>query len=228
MAHERAEALKPKLATLAIVVPEAPRRLPGIEVTCDGKVVEPGQWGVPLPVDKGRHVIGVTATGRERGERVAEVPADGVARTVTVDPPAAVAPPEPKRSVVPTVVLGTLAAGGLISGVVFTALLSATNSAADAVHAKIVAHHGSCAFPGTLGYDDLCPDLVAKGKTENMFYDAAVGAFVVGGAAAAGTALYLLWPSLRPKTAAPRVVRDIRLMPILGPNSHGLLVSGSF
>src|SRR5580704_7229713 len=38
-AQQQAQELRPKLATLAIVVPGAVRALPGIEITCDGKVV---------------------------------------------------------------------------------------------------------------------------------------------------------------------------------------------
>jgi hypothetical protein len=234
-AQQRAQELAPKLATLAIVVPAAVRALPGLEITRDGKVVDPAQWGVPVPVDKGRHVIGVTATGRERAEWVKEVEADGVAKAVLVDPPgvaAPAAPPvvpaEPKRSVVPAVVLGTVGAAGITSGIVFSALLAWKNSQAATAHAMIVARAGTC-ISYVASYDYVwCPQLVAAGNAANKFYDAAVGAFVVGGAAAAGTALYLLWPSFRTKTAEPPAARDVRLTPILGPNGGGLVLSGSF
>jgi len=55
--------LKPKLAQLTIVVPEAMRGLPGLEVKRDDVTVGAAQWGVRLPVDKGRHAVVVTATG---------------------------------------------------------------------------------------------------------------------------------------------------------------------
>jgi hypothetical protein len=143
---------------------------------------------------------------------------NGVAKAVTVEPPPG-APAEPKRSVAPACVLGALAAGGIGSGIVFSALLAWKNSDAAAAHAMIVAHHGNC-IPGTAGYDPTCAALVAAGNAADLWYDAAVGAFVAGGVSAAGTALYLLWPSLQPKT-------DLRLMPILG-TQHGVLLSGSF
>src|SRR5262249_52344626 len=43
-AHDRAEALEPKLARLTIVVPDAVRALPELEIRHDGLVVGPAQW----------------------------------------------------------------------------------------------------------------------------------------------------------------------------------------
>jgi hypothetical protein len=337
-AQQRAQELAPKLASLAIVVPGAVRALPGLEITRDGKVIDPAQWGVPVPVDKGRHVIGVTATGRGRSEEVEEVEADGMAKAVLVDPPGAVGPPappvapaEPKRSVVPVVVLGVLAvggiasgigfsalstsnnqaaiarratlsareedpdhclsggcpyandptfqsytkaagtfqgaavgsfvvggaaaagtvvyllwpsprwngaplapvvggiaAGGLVAGIAFSVLLVGANSEATTAYKMIVARSGTC-LPNVGGYDSLwCPQLVSAQNAALIFHDALVGTFVVGGAAAAGTALYLLWPSLRSNTAEPPAVRDVRLTPIPARNGGGLVLSGSF
>ena len=45
-AHDRAAALRPKLATVTIVVPDAVRALPGLEIKCDDKVVEPAETAV--------------------------------------------------------------------------------------------------------------------------------------------------------------------------------------
>jgi hypothetical protein len=115
-AHDRAEALKPRLATLTIIVPATVRARPGLEIRCDDRVVEPAQWGVPLPVDRGRHVIVATAT--VRGEQPEVIEADGATKTVTIVQPASVTPPSAvtppvsaKRSVAPAVVLGLLAGG---------------------------------------------------------------------------------------------------------------------
>jgi hypothetical protein len=236
-AHARVEALKPALATLTLIVPDAVRALPGVAVTCDDKVVEPAQWGVPLPMDKGRHVIVLTATGTERGEWVEEIDADGARKrftfaqptVVNVTPPAK--PPEPpgsKRSVVPAVVLGLLAAGGIGTGIAFEVVASSKYSTGAALGALITARHGTC-IPNVGGYDDLyCPGLQSDLHAYVTFGDAAVGAFVAGGAAAAGTALYLLWPSPSAKTVGPAAFRDLRLTPILGPTGNGLLVSGQF
>jgi hypothetical protein len=234
-AHERMEALKPKLAMLTILVPDAVRALPGLEVTCDGKIVEAAQWGIPLPVDKGRHVIAMAAHRMPRNERVEEIEADGAVRTVTIEPPTGVMapsvaePPEPsRRSVAPAVVLGVLAAGGIASGIAFARLSASNYADAEAVEAALTASRASC-VSGTLSYDaKLCSDLQAKANAYVTFHNVAVGAFIAGGAAAAGTALYLLWPAASANKTNRSVVHDVRLMPILSPTGNGLLVSGRF
>lgn len=156
---------------------------------------------------------------------------DGVAPGNTADEPwagKAVAPPtrlnvtraakspESKRSVVPAVVLGVLWAGGIGSGIAFG--LVSFNVDLLLARSIIVARHGTC-MPNVGGYDARwCPELQREVNAYVTFADASIGAFVVGGAAAVATALYLLWPS----------PRDIRLAPILSPSARGLVVSGSF
>src|SRR5206468_8198931 len=46
-AHQRADALRPRLATIALVIPPDVAATPGIEVTRDGHAVGRAQWGVP-------------------------------------------------------------------------------------------------------------------------------------------------------------------------------------
>jgi hypothetical protein len=86
-AHQRAEALKPRLAQLKITVPSELRALPGLAVSRDGIPVGAAQWDLSLPVDKGKHVIVATASGRERWEKTIEIPSDGAAETVTIEVP---------------------------------------------------------------------------------------------------------------------------------------------
>jgi hypothetical protein len=235
-AHDRVEALKPKLAMLTIVVPDGVRTLPGIEITCDDKVVEVAQWGVPRPVDKGRQVIVVTASGMERGEQVEVIESDGVMRTVTIDQPARVKlpadevkPPESRRSAAPAVVLGLLAAGGIGTGIGLRVLSASIRSQAVALGSAITTppNYGWC-VPQWLSYDQRCPALQNKIDAEARYYNIATGTFIAGGAAAAGTILYILWPSPRPKAAVLSAAHAVRLTPILGPTGSGLLVSGSF
>ena len=129
-------------------------------------------------------------------------------------PPAPAAPPPPEpRSVVPAVVLGVLAAGGIGSGIGFLMLSASRYSASLAVVANIKAAHGGCVYSYS-DYDSLCPLYYANLNSANAYQDVATGAFLAGGAAAAATVLYLLWPHLR-------------LTPVLGPTT-GLLVAGSF
>jgi hypothetical protein len=95
-ATQRAAALEPKLATLAITVgPSAD--VPSLKIERDGIAVERSAWGTAVPLDPGPHTLGATATGKKAWTRKIDVPA---ARNVLVDVPALesdapIAPPPP-------------------------------------------------------------------------------------------------------------------------------------
>lgn len=101
VAKGRAEALRPKLATLTVVVPEAARALPGLAIERDGIPVGPAQWGSAIPVDRGEHVVVVTAPSRPRMEKRVAIDADGAASVVDIgaliEQPAAEEPPREER-----------------------------------------------------------------------------------------------------------------------------------
>lgn len=84
-AAKKAAELRPRLATLRIEVPAEVRALPGLAITRDGAPLDEAQWGTPLPVDKGRHTVVMTAAGKPSWERGIEIQADGEAATVTVE-----------------------------------------------------------------------------------------------------------------------------------------------
>jgi hypothetical protein len=63
-AGERAAALRPRLSTLAIVVPDALRALAGLGVKRNGNVVAEAEWGVAVPLDGGTYTITATAPAR--------------------------------------------------------------------------------------------------------------------------------------------------------------------
>jgi hypothetical protein len=137
------------------------------------------------------------------------------------------APPDSKRSAGPAVALGVLAAGAIGAGVAFQVEAASYKSSASALATSITSNHGAC-NPLYDNYDFVyCPVLLAKSNASTTFQGAATGAFIAGGAAAGGAAVYLLWPSPRAKTAAPTAARSLRLAPMLG-TGNGLLVSGQF
>jgi hypothetical protein len=84
--RRKADELQPKLARLTINVPEEIRALPGVEVQRNGIRMGEPQWGVPIPVDKGAHVLTVTAKGKRTWERTVTVEADGASVDVVVGP----------------------------------------------------------------------------------------------------------------------------------------------
>lgn len=80
-ARSHAEALESKLVKLTIQVPE-PSRVAGLTVTRDGAKLAPGEWGVPIPVDPGDHVVTASADGRTPWETRTSI--REASRTVTV------------------------------------------------------------------------------------------------------------------------------------------------
>ncbi|AKT40540.1 hypothetical protein [Chondromyces crocatus] len=98
-ARKRKEALEPRLARLTLVVPSEVQALSELAIERDGVPVGSGQWGVAVPVDKGKHTIRVTASGKEPWERTIEIEEDGQKLEVAVEtlgdaaPTAATKPP---------------------------------------------------------------------------------------------------------------------------------------
>ncbi|WP_437582066.1 hypothetical protein [Sorangium sp. So ce887] len=62
-AGRKAAALKPKLATLTVELPDAVRGLSGLSIASDGLALGAAVWGTALAVDKGEHVIEAKAPG---------------------------------------------------------------------------------------------------------------------------------------------------------------------
>ena len=102
-ARARAAALEPKLPRLRVVVAEATRALPGLEVSRDGVPLKPVAYDAPIPVDLGDHFVRVHAAGKVPWESKVTVrePAQKVDVTVPIlddaasaaSPPSALPPP---------------------------------------------------------------------------------------------------------------------------------------
>ncbi|MDI1476819.1 hypothetical protein [Polyangium sp. y55x31] len=93
----RAEALRPRLATLSIEVAPEVRKIPGLSITRDGLPLGEAQWGLPLPADAGTHTIVATAPGYEPFTKRIDGLLDGAKAEVRIerlarDPKAAVRP----------------------------------------------------------------------------------------------------------------------------------------
>ncbi|WP_437874295.1 hypothetical protein [Sorangium sp. So ce513] len=90
VARQRATALEPRLIRLTITAPgDAPADL---QVKRDGAVVGRAQWGIPVPVDPGKHTIEATAGGKAPFTKTIELNRAGTSETVAIPPLAAEAP----------------------------------------------------------------------------------------------------------------------------------------
>lgn len=196
-ARERVAALKPRLAQLTIKVPQAIRGLPDLAITRDGVSIGPAQWGMPVPVDKGTHVVVAAATGKQRWEREVEVTANGATASIDVDvladAPAKAAlvavAPEPSFWDAQHVAGAAVAGGGLV-GVVLGSAFGAL-----AISRKNQSDDGHCV-------GNACDPTGAQLRSEGLTAaSVSTGAFIAGGIAlAAGATLLAL--RLRPPVEA--------------------------
>ena len=105
-AAERAAALKPRLSTLTISVPESLRALPGLAVQRGGKGLSQAEWGLAVPIDPGTHAVEVSAAGKKPWRGSAEVKAEADAATIALparldDAAPEVSPPLPVKETAP-------------------------------------------------------------------------------------------------------------------------------
>lgn len=90
-ARGRATELEPKLIKLVVSVSSQEA---GLEVRRDGTAMTRAQWGTPIPVDPGEHVIEATAPAKKKWSKTIQATGEGQTVTVTV-PGLESAPVEP-------------------------------------------------------------------------------------------------------------------------------------
>jgi tetratricopeptide (TPR) repeat protein len=205
----------------------------GAQIYVDGAL----QGEAPLPdevfVDPGEHVFEARLEGyQSTPQRVTAPKGAPVEILLVLTPipkperePGLLPPPPPARSLLPGLVVGGVAALGFGGGIAFLAMSAGRRSDAEALRAPIAKDGMSC-VSGAANFDSKrCSALQDKAQAYKTLHDTAVGAFVVGGAAAVGTAAYFLWPILRPRTSGHD---DMHLTPVIGAGSGGVVASGSF
>ena len=97
-AQDRADALKGRLCKMILVVSDEVQKTPSLEIRRDDTPIGAAQFGVPLPVDSGKHVIKVSGSGKRSWETTVE--ATGESNTFTVTIPAL--KEEPQIGILPT------------------------------------------------------------------------------------------------------------------------------
>lgn len=217
LATEKIAELKPKLATLTLKVSPGAAALAGLTVERDRAPIGSAQWGQPVPVDVGSHVVAATAPGREPWTQTIQVTADGalvevevplLAETAVAPPPP---PPAPEVTPPPAsppreepsswqrpVGVAVMATGGLALIVGTILGVSALGAESESNESHCVEASGVCDAEGA----DLRDDAVAQANVSTV-------AFVAGGALVAGGAvLFLTAPSADdPQAAGVRAVR---------------------
>jgi len=250
-AKKRADALRPKLARLTIVVP---KRVRGLKVKRNRDLVRSPQWGTAVPVDPGKHTVVAVAPGWRRFRKRIKVKAGqqievriGPLKKITslpgsdADVPAATAP-VPVEPIVgadkgkgkdgaddassggSSVQLGlgiTAGAIGLIGGGLAIGATIAARSKYNQSLEQCLASDPNRCTP--------------QGQTlrEDAFstaHIATVGAVVAGVGLTTGLLLLLTRSSGKSKSDSEQARRRMRLQvaPMVSDQAGGLLIRGSF
>jgi hypothetical protein len=230
----RAAALEPNLAKLAISVDSA-SDVPGLEVKRDGVKVGHAEFGVPIPVDPGTHVVDATAPNKQPFSGkvdVAPKQANATLSVTLVDAPQAAPPPTPATAPPPTpspataspaapeqpasswsgqktvaLIVGGVGLVGIGVGSAFGLIAKSKNDQAlqSCRTSTLCSQHGL----------DLTNDAKSAATVSTV-------AFVAGGVAlAGGIVLWLTAPSSRSTTG-------LRFEPLVGTSLVGGAVSGSW
>lgn len=228
VAKKRATTLEDRVAKLTIEIPPAVASIAGLEVKRDGVPVEKELWGTAIPVDPGDHIVNVTAPKKKPW--VGKVWAEGTSKLLVtvgsledIKPPA---PPKPTpRSMVPVIVLGAAGGVGVALGATFLGLRAARAGEAQDLHDKISMQSGTCVGGGTEEFVVDCSALASATGSGDTFGTVSLVSFIVGGAAIAGMATYLLLPDAQP--ARPTDAR-VRWAPVVGAGQGGIAAWGTF
>jgi hypothetical protein len=231
IAREHVAALRPRLSTLTLDVPEEVAATPGLEVKVDGVVTETNLFGVPVPMDGGEHRIEVSAPGRKAWSETVQIKPESHSASVTVPPlaPAEEAAPAPtsepsgstpsdeqktgRRSGSPLKTAGLITAG---AGVVLLGVGSylALDAKADYDAASELCSGDQCPSDQY----EITEDARSQGTVATVL-------FVAGGAAlATGAVLWVIAPSSQRGSAKQEGLR----LKSVGVEPRGIVLRGSF
>lgn len=230
-ARDRAEALRPRLARVRIVVPPEVKALDGLVVKVNDQPAQPELFDAGIPVDKGSVNVVASATGKLDRTQTVTVDRDKQTLEVTLLPLDA-APAEPSVQPAPTTtheekavvtttprddgrsqrtvgyVVGGVGAAALATGTVFGILASSASGGA------------TCSGPCPEGSPELdrARGDYDRANTFGWVSNIAIGAGLVG--VAAGVVLYVT----APRAATPTAL-TISPRPLLG--GAGLTLGGT-
>ncbi|WP_437511478.1 PEGA domain-containing protein [Sorangium sp. So ce1099] len=210
----------------------------GADVLVDGARVGTAPLADPVFLEPGAHTITVQREGYVPLEKRVEVAAGSEVRSAfeLARPPASgplrpVAEPSPrpatKANMGVIVAGGSVAAVGVIAGVVFTFV--ANGKASDAKQQWYVVDEigngsVSCSNPAPGNAATQCEKLVSLVDDKDLFSDLALWSFVGGGVATLGTLGYYWYAT----TSSVPEKRHLRILPLVTPSVGGLAAGGVF
>jgi serine/threonine-protein kinase len=237
LAKARAERLSPS----KIVVALAPGAdIPGLEVKRDGEVMASAVFGVPFPIDGGKHNVVATAPDHARYEWNGEIPAQQGSVTVTIPKlESASAPVATSPAVVPTtettappVVTPPVVehrGGGLGAGKIAGLVIAGVGLVAVGVGTTI-GLIANANYQATSTGTDMCTSMgcpnnqgVNDRNAAKGLADASTGLFIGGAVAAVGgLVMFLVIP--KPKATSA----ELTLVPLVGSQLGGAMLTGRF
>ncbi|KYG07345.1 hypothetical protein BE21_29800 [Sorangium cellulosum] len=244
-ARKRAAALEKRLSHLVLTVPAEVSALPGLEIRCDGDLLDSAAWSAPAPVNPGKHIIEVRATGRQDVTLIVDTDGPGTTREVEVPlppplpaeplpakeepapPPSAASSeaPPPPRSAAPAVSLSERPSPPRSQGSFRrTAALWLGGVGLASVAGGVATGAVAIARTDTLR-ERLQAQRTAAEKGEALAVaNVSTGLFVAGGILVGGAAVLLL------TSPSPSTTRGTGLVfaPMLGPGAAGGTARGAF
>lgn len=217
-ARDHAATLKPRLSKLVIRVAEGLRKLEGFSVKRDGAEVSSAEWGLPVPVDPGKHTVVVSAAQKKPWEASVEVKVEAQEVAVSAPPslddaPGATTGVDKPAGGAPAWAWAVGGAGLAFAGVSIAFLIDDRS-----IQATIHEHCTKVACDRKDGF-------VAAPANSRLYRD--FGLFVGFGAAsvlALGTSIVAI--AVAPPRR-PAATGSLRAVPWLSPGSAGLTLQGA-
>lgn len=195
----------------------------GAEVLLDGRSLGNAPLAMPLFLEPGAHGVEVRQEGYVTAKRSVDARA-GASMAVQIEL-APVTPPPPvpvdrttisRRSAVPGIVMGAVAAAGVATGIVLYVGSVGDRSTADTLTNAILGAKHSC-DTGATNFDPRCAQTHSAAATSDALHNAGVGTLAGAAVLAVAAGAYFVWPALR-----------VSVVPVAGKSGAGLWLRGSF
>lgn len=238
-AHGKSASLSPRVPRLTLIVPPALQALKGFTLQRDALDLGAPQWGDPLPLDPGRHLVSASAPGKKPWSTSVDL-ADGASVSVEIPPLAddthaalAPLPPLGTPTPAPTVPPPSISASGgvrpwvwIVGGAGVALLGVATGFGVDGLVAKsALAEHCGPDYGST-----LCKETTATydPTADNARKSRGLAVFVgVGGAGAIALGAAVVGFAKASTSRTPRASR-VQVIPVVGCNGAELTLQGGF